>query len=136
MMSNPQPAVLTDAQKDDVRRHCGFPVYGLGVGTTPPTFGYRYNEWYLILEYRMNNLGLNQANLLINTYIGNCNNLEQQILAASSNLDTDRAAVWYHNKNEVSDRFKLYKLWCDRTIEFMGLSSPSKLLGFGFRIKV
>ena len=136
MMSNPQPAVLTDSQKDDVRRHCGFPVFGLGVGTTPPTFGYRYNTWYLILEYRMNNLGQNQANLLVDTYINNCNQLEQAILTASSNLDTDRAAVWYHNKNEVSDRFKLYKLWCDRTIEFMGLQTPSKLLSLGTRITV
>lgn len=128
MMSNPQPAVLTYAQKDDVRRHCGFPVFGLGVGTTPPTFGYRYNTWYLILEYRMNNLGENQAQLLINVYINNCNQLEQSILSASPNLDTERAAVWWHNKNEVRDRFDLYKLWCMRTIEFMGLQSPSKLL--------
>ena len=135
-MTSPSPAVLTDAQKDDVRRHCGFPVFGLGVGTTPPTFGYRYYEWYLILEYRMNNLSQNQANLLVNTYIANCNQLEQAILTASGNLDTDRAAVWYHNKNEVPDRFKLYKLWCDRTIEFMGLESPSKLLGLGLRIVV
>lgn len=136
MMSNPTPAVLTDAQKDDVRRHCGFPVFGLGVGTTPPTFGYRYYEWYLILEYRMNNLGQNQANLLVNTYIANCNMLEQQILTAGSNLDTDKAAVWTHNKNEVSDRFALYKLWCDRTIEFLGVQTPSKLLSFGLRLVV
>ena len=135
-MMSTSPAVLTDAQKDDVRRHCGFPVFGLGVGTTPPTFGYRYYAWYLILEYRMNNLSQNQANLLTNTYIANCNQLEQAILTASGNLDTDRAAVWYHNKNEVPDRFKLYKLWCDRTIEFMGLESPSKLLGLGLRIVV
>lgn len=136
MMSNPQPAVLTDAQKDDVRRHCGFPVFGLGVGTTPPSFGYRYDEWYLILEYRMNSLSQNQATLLINTYIANCNQLEQAILSASNNLDTDRAAVWYHNKKEVEDRFKLYKLWCDRTIEFMGLQTPSKLLSIGLKIRV
>jgi hypothetical protein len=136
MMSQPAPAVLTDAQKDDVRRHCGFPVFGLGVGTTPPTFGYRYYEWYLILEYRMNNLGQNQADLLINTYIANCNILEQAILTASGNLDTDRAAVWYHNKKEVQDRFDLYKLWCNRTIEYLGVSSPSKLVGVGFKVRI
>ena len=135
-MTSPTPAVLSDAQKDDVRRHCGFPVFGLGVGTTPPTFGYRYYEWYLILEYRMNNLSQNQADLLNNTYIANCNILEQQILGASNNLDTDRAAVWWHNKNEVPDRFKLYKLWCDRTIEFMGLSTPSKLLSMGVTMRI
>lgn len=120
--------MLTDAQKDDVRRHAGFPVFGLAVGATPPSFGYRYNEWYLILEYRMNNLTLNQENILINTYVATCNSLESAIPTASDNLDTDRAAVWYHNKDEVEDRFALYKLWCNRLIEFMGLKSPSKLL--------
>lgn len=121
--------MLTDTQKDDVRRHCGFPVYGLGAGATPPSFGYRYNTWYLLLEYRMNNLASNQEFLLINTYIANCNTLEQAILTASGNLDTARAAVWYHNQKEVRDRWDLYKLWCQHTIEFMGLESPSKMLG-------
>lgn len=77
----------------------------------------------------MNNLSSNQESLLITTYIAKCNQLESAILTASDNLDTDRAAVWYHNKNEISDRWKLYRLWCDRTIEFMGLTTPSKMLG-------
>jgi len=135
-MSNPQPAVLTEQQKVDIRRHCGFPVFGLGVGTTPPTFGYRYYEWYLILEYRLNNLAQDEANTLINDYVKNCNCLEQAILGASNNLDTSQAAVWYHNKNEVSDRFKLYKLWCDRLIEFLGVNTPSKLLSIGFKVRI
>lgn len=120
---------LTDAQKDDVRRHCGFPVYGQGITSVPPMFGYRYFSQYETLEYRMNNLSSNQESLLITTYIAKCNQLESAILTASDNLDTDRAAVWYHNKNEISDRWKLYRLWCDRTIEFMGLTTPSKMLG-------
>ena len=136
MMSNPQPAVLTEQQKVDCRRHCGLPVYGLGVGTTPPTFGYRYYEWYLIFEYRLNNLSIDEANTLTGTYLVNCNSLEQAILGASGNLDTDRAAVWWHNKQEVSDRFRLYKLWCDRLIEFLGVSTPSKLLNLGVTIRI
>ncbi|MDE2024857.1 MAG: hypothetical protein KGJ07_00010 [Patescibacteria group bacterium] len=136
MMSNPQPAVLTEQQKVDCRRHCGLPVYGLGVGTTPPTFGYRYYEWYLIFEYRLNNLSQDEANTLVSVYIATCNTLEQAILGASNNLDTDRAAVWYHNKEEVPDRWKLYKLWCDRLIEFLGVGSPSKLLSPGMRVRV
>lgn len=136
MMSNPQPAILTEQQKVDVRRHCGFPVFGLGVGTTPPTFGYRYYEWYLILEYRLNNLDPVEANTLMSVYITQCNNLEQAILGSSNNLDTDRAAVWYHNKNEVSDRWKLYKLWCDRTIEFLGVDPPSKLLKSSLTMRI
>lgn len=127
--------MLTDAQKDDVRRHAGFPVYGNGVSASPPSFGYRYYEQYLILEYRMNNLSSNQESLLINTYIANCNTLEIAIPTASDNLDTDQAAVWYHNKYEVRDRFNLYKLWCNRLIEFLGLDSPSKMMN-GIRMVV
>lgn len=119
---------LTEQQKVDVRRFCGFPVYGLGSGSTPPSFGYRYYEWYLILEYRMNNLDPVEETTLQTIYLANLYNLENAIPTASSNLDTDRAAVWYHNKNEVRDRYQLFKLWCLRLIEFLGLQSPSPMM--------
>lgn len=121
--------MLTDAQKDDVRRHCGFPVYGLGTGTTPPTFGYRYLEWYLLLEYRLNNLSANQESILMNIYVNNCNVSLNAIITSSPNLDTDKAAVWTHNKYEVRDRFNLYRLNCQLMIQFLGLESPGKLTG-------
>lgn len=127
---------MTEAQKDEVRRHAGFPVFGFGVGTTPPTFGYRYLEWYLILEYRMNNLSQNQVNLLMNVYVSACNVALNAIIGSSNNLDTDRAAVWYHNKNEVKDRFELYKLQCQLLIEFIGAPGPSRLLGAGITVTV
>jgi hypothetical protein len=120
--------MLTDAEKDDVRRHCGFPVFGNGITASPPSFGYRYFEWYLEVEYQMNNLSTNQETILRTVYIANCNALESAIPTASDNLDTDRAAVWYHNKYEVRDRFDLYKLWCQRLLEFFGVTTPSKLL--------
>ena len=123
--------MLTEQNKIDVRRHCGLPVYGNGVGASPPSFGYRYYQWYLIIEYRMNNLSPEEETTLISIYLANCNNLENAIPTASTNLDTDRAAVWYHNKYEVRDRFDLYKLWCRRLIEFMGVDSPSTLLSGG-----
>lgn len=113
--------MLTDAQKDDIRRHCGYPVFGNGVSASPPAFGYRYYSWYLNLEYRLNNLSSNQETLLTTIYIPNCNNALNAIMTASGNLDTDRAAVWYHNKNEVKDRFDLYKLQCKLLIQFLGV---------------
>ncbi len=119
---------LTNAEKVEVRRHCGFPIYG-AANATPPAFGYRFNTWFLTLEYRMNNMSVDEEEVLRDKYLANCNSLEDAIPTASENLDTDRAAVWYHNKQEVQDRFNLYKLWCERLIEFLGLESPSKLLG-------
>lgn len=123
--------MLTEQQKIDVRRHCGLPVYGNGLGASPPSFGYRYYQWYLILEYRMNNLDPHEEVTLINVYLANCNAALNAIQGASSNLDTDRAAVWYHNKYEVRDRFQLYKLQCNLLIQFMGVDSPSQMLSVG-----
>ena|ERR1700749_1410805 len=113
--------MLTEQQKIDVRRHIGYPVYGNGVGASPPTFGYRYYSWYLILEYRLNNLDPEEETTLINVYLANCNSSFAAIQNASNNLDTDRAAVWYHNKYEVRDRFNLYKLNCKLLIQFLGV---------------
>lgn len=127
--------MLTEQQKVDVRRHCGFPVFGQFNSTSPSTFGYRYYTQYLILEYRMNNLAVAEELTLTNVYLAQCNSLESAIPTASSNLDTDRAAVWYHNKYEVRDRFALYTLWSNRLIEYMGLESPSPMKG-GFRVMV
>lgn len=114
---------FTEQQKIDIRRFCGFAVYGNGSTASPPSFGYRYYEWYLTLEYRLNNLAPEEEDTVINIYLANLYTLEQAIPAASSNLDTDRAAVWYHNKNEVRDRFNLFKLWCRRLIEFLGVKN-------------
>lgn len=112
---------LTDAQKVDVRRHAGYPVFGNAVGASPPSFGYRYYQWYLILEYRLNNLSSDEESILISQYVANCNSSYLAIMDARDNLDTDRAAVWYHNKYEVRDRFDLYKLQCKLLIQFLGI---------------
>ena|ERR1700722_9285393 len=113
--------MLTDQQKVDIRRYCGFGVYGNAVTSSPPTWGYRYYEWNLILEYRMNNLSSDEEATLITIYLDNLYTLEAAIPTASNNLDTDRAAVWYHNKYEVRDRYQLFLLWCKRLSDYLGL---------------
>lgn len=125
--------MFTELEKVDIRRFIGFSVYGSSAANT--TFGYRYFEDYLTIEYRMNNLTTDEEDVVRTKYLTNCRNLEDAIPTASDNLDTDRAAVWYHNKDEVEDRFKLYKLWCQRLAEFFGVKAPSALMG-GFRIVV
>jgi len=76
----------------------------------------------------MNNLSSNQETLLNTVYIPNCNAALTAIQTASANLDTDKAAVWTHNKNEVRDRFNLYKLQCQLMIQFLGLESPGNTI--------
>jgi hypothetical protein len=127
--------MLTDQQKVDIRRYCGFSVFGNNTTASPPNWGYRYYQQYLTLEYRMNNLSADEETTLQNSYLTNLYALESAIPTASENLDTDRAAVWYHNKNEVRDRFDLFKLWCQRLMEFLGVQGPTRLMA-PFRICV
>lgn len=120
--------MLTESQKVDVRRHAGFAVFGNNITSSPPGFGYRWYSQYLTLEYRLNNLATEEETVLINVYVNQCNTLEAAIPTASDNLDTDRAAVWYHNKNEVRDRTALYVLWCRRLMDFLDCDGPAKVM--------
>lgn len=112
---------LTDQERVDVRRFCGYPMFG-GV---PSSFqSYRFFQAYGTLEYRMTNLSATEETTLRTTYLTGPNNLytlEQAVSASSANLDTDQAAVWTHNKNEMRDRMRLYNLWRKELCNFLGI---------------
>lgn len=98
---------FTDAEKNDIRRHCGYGVFG---SEDNPNYGYRYFTWFGTLEYKMNNLQTVEENTVKTVYLSRLNQLEIDIFdLTGDNLDTDQAAVWKHNKNEQVDREKLYK---------------------------
>jgi len=120
---------FTDAEKVDVRRHCGYPMFG-----DQPTqdFGYRFYQHYQTLEFRMQH-AQPEEETAIRSYITNCNTLELALLGSSANLDTDQAAVWKHNKNEIGDRSQLYGLWRRKLCDFFGIpSGPGFKTGITF----
>lgn len=125
--------MFTEQEKIDIRRFCGFPVYGNTEAVV--SFGYRYFNPSLALEYRMNNLTLAEENTVRTIYLANLYTLESAIPTASTNLDTDRAAVWYHNKEEVADRFNLYRLWARRLCDFFSVTGTASTMQ-GLRIMV
>jgi hypothetical protein len=108
---------LSSAQKTEVRRHCGYPLFG---NQPTATFGYRYFTQYGTLEYRMTNMSTDEEAVVV-SYLANLTILEAAIPLASANLDTDRAAVWFHNKNELQDRDRLYGMWCKKLLSFFGI---------------
>lgn len=112
---------FTDQERVDIRRFCGYPLFG----GTPQSFqSYRFFQAYGTLEYRLTNLSADEEATLRNIYLTGTNNLyslEQAVIGASANLDTDQAAVWTHNKHEVRDRMRLFNLWCDRLCRFLGV---------------
>jgi hypothetical protein len=63
-------------------------------------------------------------------YLATLNQLEFGIPTAAANLDTDRAAIWQHNADEVRQRSDLFDDWRRRLCAFLGLP-PGPGLGDG-----
>ena len=101
---------LSTQDKVDIRRHMGYGFLGAG---QPGLMYFRYFPHYQTMEWRMDNLQDEEITVLQDTYLPVLNQLEMQTAGAgdgadNDTLDTDRAAVWFHNKDEVTDRAALY----------------------------
>jgi hypothetical protein len=114
---------LEDADKVDTRRFCGYPAFGAESGGFT---GWRFYQAYGLLEFRMNNLSSNEI-LVVQGYLTTLRALESAVPGSAPNLDTDRAAVWSHNRDEVRDRTLLFDDWRRRLCQFFGVP-----LGPGF----
>lgn len=119
---------FTTAEKVDIRRYCGYGLYG--TGTPLPSSGYRFSTQYGVLEYKMNTLGTEEEAVVRTTYLANLATLELAIFSTSGNLDTDQAAVWKHNPNELKDRKALFNQVRRDFCGFMGIT-PGPDLGSG-----
>jgi hypothetical protein len=71
---------------------------------------------------------------IIRQYLQTLYTLESAIPAAGANLDTDKAAVWTHNKDEVSDRMTLFDNWRRRLCAFIGVPNGPHLHGGGSNV--
>ncbi|KVW15397.1 hypothetical protein [Burkholderia cepacia] len=128
--------MLTAQQMADVRRFAGYPMLADTVADDSRDFAYGWvspGVWQT-LEHRLTNMKPEEESILINTYLTPLYTLETAITSAGDNLDTDVAAVWTHNKNEVSDRTKLFDQWRRRMCYFIGVAPGPSLGNGGTRI--
>jgi hypothetical protein len=109
--------MLSDSEKVDIRRFCGFPVCGTARSSTVPA---TYFQSYGTLEFRMANLSVSEI-AVVRRYLNSLTSLEIAIPAAAENLDTDEASVWSRNKSEVDDRIRLFDEWRRRLCGFLGV---------------
>jgi hypothetical protein len=58
---------------------------------------------------------------VVRQYLGSLYALEQGVVSAAANLDTDKAAAWTHSRSEVSDRMRLFDAWRGRLAGFIGV---------------
>lgn len=111
--------LLSDAERVDVRRYLGYPLYGIG-NTGAGFSGYRFFVSYGQLEYHMNNLGAAELAVL-RAKLAEIAALDLAIAASAARLSTDQAAVWRRNRDEVRDRRDLFKDRCRELAAFLGV---------------
>lgn len=124
--------MLTAQQQADVRRFAGYPMLGDTVTDDSRDFAYGWvspGVWQT-LTHRLASMRPEEEVVLITTYLTPLATLESAIYGAGDNLDTDQAAVWTHNKNEVADRTRLFDQWRRRMCYFIGIA-PGPSLGNG-----
>ena len=119
--------MLTDQQKTDIRRFCGYPAYG---ADPAGNLGWRFYTAYGLLEYRMNNLSAAEIGV-VSGYLSTLAQLEMAVPTASENLDSDAAATWKHNRDEVKNRLYLLDEWRRRLCSFFGVPKGSGLEALG-----
>lgn len=123
---------LTDAQMVDVRRFAGYQLTGTTMAITDEQD--LVYTWFgmvaMSLHKRLTSLSATEESVLIAKYLTPLNALEDAVVSAGGNLDTDQAAVWTRNRNEVSDRRGLFNSKRRDMCEFIGIA-PGPILGRG-----
>jgi hypothetical protein len=119
-------AALSDAERVDVRRFCGYQMFG---NSAAGFEGYRFFTEFGQLEYRMTNMAPAELQVTRN-YLASLYPLETAIPAASGTLGTESAAIWKRNQNEIRERTGLLALWGRKLATFMGVP-PGPGLGEG-----
>lgn len=116
---------LTDQQVADVRRFAGYPMLGVDIPADDSrdfAYGFVSPGVWQTLFHRLNNILPADESTLVTIYLTNLYTLEGAVPAAGANLDTDVAAVWTHNKDEVQDRARLFDDWRRRMCAFLGIA--------------
>lgn len=123
--------MLTAGQLVDVRRYMGYPMQGdiPATDNSDMAYGWVSSGAWQTLYHRLSTMSAEEEAVVV-SYLTTLSTLEAAIPSSGDNLDTDQAAVWYHNKNEVRDRTKLFMQWRRQLCGFIGIA-PGPALGNG-----
>ena len=110
-------AALTDAEKADLRRFCGYQAYGTGASGFA---GWRFFQVAGVLEYRMNNFAPAEFQVA-RQYLAQLYVMEFAIPGAGATLNVGVAAVFTRNAKEMSERRSLFNGWRTELCGFMGV---------------
>lgn len=109
---------FTESEKVEIRKFCGYPLKG---NSNTTVFGWRFMVWWGALEFRLNNLSIEEEGEIKNLYLPQLRLMQSDLYASYDDLDTNKAAVWDRNPKEISDKRKLYLLARKDLCEFLGV---------------
>jgi len=72
----------------------------------------------------------------VRKYLVTLLSLESAIPRSSENLDTDQAAIWTRNREELRDRAKLFDGWRRRLCGFFGVPIGPAVIDTGISLVV
>jgi hypothetical protein len=119
---------LTAAEIVDARRFLGYSVSG-----DTDSFPYRelvysnVSYFGLSIDYRLQHLSPEEEAVTRTKFLVPLNKREDEIQCAASRLQTDTAAVWKRNPNEVSDRRGLFNQLRYDLCTFLGFKPGPQL---------
>lgn len=122
---------LTEQQKLDVRRYCGYPL----VGDIPvsrdndPAHGWVSPGSFQTLTRRLSTLSAVEEATLIAKFLTPLTTLETALWAAGADLDTKKAAVWERNPNQIQESSALYKKARLALCSFVGVTPGPDISG-------
>ena len=113
---------LTDAQMTDVRYYMGHQAVGtiMPITENQDLVYCRFGMVIMSLYKRLTSLSSTEETRLISKFLTPLALREAEIQTASDNLDTDVAAVWTRNKNEVADRVRQFNRLRLELCNFLG----------------
>ena len=109
---------LSDQEKTDVRRHCGYPVR---VATSAGGQSWGLFQQVGQLETRIGALADTEL-AVVRRYLNTLAALEVAVPRSGESLDTDQASVWTRNRTETTDRLTLFDEWRRRLCAFLGVA--------------
>jgi hypothetical protein len=118
---------LSDVERTDLRRHCGYPSYGSGAQGFQ---GWRFHQAYGLLEFRMTRMS-GAEERVARQYLATLAELERAVPASAAMMDTEQAAVWKRNPRELRERTALFDDWRRRLCGFLGVPPGPALRGGG-----
>lgn len=107
-MSGFVPYVFTPAQIVQILDLCGFPARGNGTVVFPAPW---INKQYLAIEYRLQNLSVDEGNYLLTTYVQPLLQMQAQFTNATATLNIGVAGPYVRNPKEMRERRKAYDDW-------------------------